>query len=238
MVRSLLALAATAVISAALAGCGTTQTTVATSPAASGPGVRASLPPWAPEYRHLAARLRLLGLPASGSDRFHIHALVNISVDGQAVAVPSNVGVDAAHHLESTLHTHDQTGVIHMEAPRPFAYTLGDLFAVWGVRFAQGELGALRAHGDRQLHVYVNGRSVSDPAHYVMHNRDNIAIGFGTDASFSHTPGTAMLGLVESGGLTCSASPKGGGPICATPKTPPRAKAKKASSARQPFGGA
>lgn len=193
-------LAATAVVSVALVGCGTTTTTVATSPAASGPGLRASLPPWAPEYQHLAARLTALGLPAAGSDKFHIHALLNISVDGLPVAVPANIGVDAAHHLESTLHTHDQTGVIHMETPHPFAYTLGDLFAVWGVRFAQGELGALRAHGDQQLHVYVNGRSVDDPANYVMRNRDNIAVGFGTDASFSHTPGTAILGLVESRG--------------------------------------
>jgi hypothetical protein len=132
--------------------------------------------------------------------------------------------------------THDQTGVIHMEAPRPFAYTLGDLFAVWGVRFAQGELGALRAHGDQQLHVYVNGRSVSDPPNYVMHNRDNIAIGYGTDASFSHTPGTAMLGLVESGALTCSASAKGGGPICATPKKADRARVRRPSMVGKPHG--
>ena len=184
----------------------------------------------------MAARLTALGLPASGSDRFHIHALLNISVDGRPVPVSADIGIDTAHRLESTLHTHDQTGVIHMEAPRPFAYTLGDLFAVWGVRFAQGQLGALRAHGDQQLHVYVNGRSVSDPANYVMRNRDNIAIGFGTDASFSHTPGTAMLGLVESGGLTCSASAKGGGPICATPKMPSRARARGPSMTGQPRG--
>ena len=222
-------LAATAVVSVALVGCGTTKTTIAMSPAASGPGIRASVPPWAPEYQHLGARLTALGLPAAGSDKFHIHALLNISVDVQPVAVPANIGVDATHHLESTLHTHDQTGVIHMEAPHPFAYTLGDLFAVWGVQFAQGELGALRAHGDQQLHVYVNGHAVSNPANYMMHKNDNIAIGFGTDASFSHTPGTAMLGLVESGGLTCSASSASGGPICAAPKKPVLKKATKAS---------
>ena len=140
-------------MSLALVGCGTSATTVATSPAASGPGIRASLPPWAPEYQQLAARLAAIGLPTAGSDKFHIHALLDVSVDGRDVAVPANIGIDAANHLESTLHTHDQTGVIHMEAPHPFAYTIGDLFAVWGVRFAQGELGALRAHGDEQLHV-------------------------------------------------------------------------------------
>jgi hypothetical protein len=51
-----------------------------------------------------------------------------------------------------------------------------------------------------------------------MKNRDNIAVGFGTDASFSHTPGTAMLSLVESGGLTCGPSSKGGETTCAAPK--------------------
>jgi hypothetical protein len=222
-------LAAAVVLSVALVGCGTTTTTVARSPAASGPGVRASRPPWAPESRHLAARLAALGLPAAGSDKFHIHALLDISVNGRDIAVPANIGIDDAHHLESTLHTHDQTGVIHMEAPHPFAYTLGDLFAVWGVRFTQDQLGALRAHGDQQLHVYVNDHAISDPANYVMHNNDNIAIGFGTDGSFQHAPGTAMLGLVESGGLTCSATSGSGGPICATPKKPVLQKAKKAS---------
>jgi hypothetical protein len=229
MIRPLLALAAATVATVALAACGTTQTKVATSSAASGPGLRASLPPWSPENRHLAARLRLLGLPVAGSDRFHIHALLNVSVDGQPVGVPADIGVDAARHLESTLHTHDWSGVIHMEAPRPFAYTLGDLFAVWGVRFDQTHLGALSAHGDQRLHVYVNGHAISDPANYVMRNRDNIAIGFGTDASFSHTPGTAMLDLVESGSLTCGASPKGGGPLCAAPKKPVRTKSAKTS---------
>jgi hypothetical protein len=52
----------------------------------------------------MAARLTALGLPASGSDRFHIHVLLNISVDGQPAPVPADIGVDTAHHLESTLH--------------------------------------------------------------------------------------------------------------------------------------
>jgi hypothetical protein len=170
---------------------------------------------------------------STGIRNFVGHGMLAISAGDRhrPVQVPVNVGSDDARHLESTLHTHDATRIIHMEAPHPFAYTLGDCFAVWGVRVAQGELGALREHGDQQLHVYVNGQSLSDPATYVLHNNGNIAIGFGTDGSFSHTPGTAMLGLVASGGLTCSATSMSGGPICATPKKPALKSAKKASEA-------
>jgi hypothetical protein len=59
---------------------------------------------------------------------------------------------------------------------------------------------------------------VSDPATYVIMNRDNIAVRFGTDGSFSHTPGTATLSLVESGGPNCGPASKGGETTCPAPK--------------------
>jgi hypothetical protein len=38
-----------------------------------------------------------------------------------------------------------------MEAPRSFRYTLGDLFAIWGVRFGAGTLGALQDDGGNRV---------------------------------------------------------------------------------------
>ena len=48
-------------------------------------------------------------------------------------------------------------------------YTLGELFAVWGVRFTPGCLGGYCAGGGRRLRVYVNGRAdQGDPAALVL----------------------------------------------------------------------
>lgn len=195
---------------AALALCGCGQSDPADRGlVVSGPGIRATQPPWPPQYAGLAARIHKLGLPTGSSEKFHIHAQLSIYDQGLLVTVPANVGIDKPQHIESTLHTHDPTGIIHMEAPRPFRYTLGDFFAIWGVRFGAGTLGALQDGGRNRIWVYVNGRLISDPARYVLHNGDDISIGYGPQNSFPHRPGTYLLKQVEAGksSLSCSGGP-------------------------------
>jgi hypothetical protein len=178
----------------------------------SGPGLQTTKPPWAPEYAHLAQRLHALGLPPGGQEKFHIHALLHIYVDGLLVPTAANIGLDPAKKLESSLHTHDRTGIIHMEAPHPFKYTLGDFFSVWGVKFGPEQLGALRGYGGDHLHFYLNGRPLSNPAAYVLHNDDRIVIGYGADNSFTHNPSNILLKQVEGkggGALSCSKAKPG-----------------------------
>jgi hypothetical protein len=178
----------------------------------SGPGLQTSKPPWAPEYAHLAQRLRALGLPPGGKENFHIHALLHIYVDGLLVPTAANIGLDPAKKLESSLHTHDRTGIIHMEAPHPYKYTLGDFFSVWGVKFGPDQLGALRGYGGDHLHFYLNGRPLSNPAAHVLHNDDRIVIGYGADNSFTHNPSNILLKEVEGKGgaaLSCSKAKPG-----------------------------
>ena len=177
-----------------------------------GTALQAAHPAWAPEYAHLAQRLKQLGLPPGGKETFHIHALLHIYVDGLLVPVAPNVGLDPAKGLESSLHTHDSSGVIHMEAPHPFKYTLGDFFAVWGVKFGPAQLGGLKGYGGDKLHFYVNGRTLANPAAYVLHDNDSVVIGYGAPSSFPHTPSTIVLKEVEGKGgaaLACSRASKG-----------------------------
>jgi Prokaryotic lipoprotein-attachment site len=199
---ALLALAA-----AALSGCGSSGPPERGLLIA-GPGVRATSPPWTPQYRDLARRIAQLRLPVGGNEKFHIHALLSIYNQGLYVTVPANVGLDERHHVESSLHTHDATGIVHMEAAAPFRYTLGDFFAVWGVRFGAGTLGALQDGGQNRVWVYVDRKLIKDPARHVLVNNDDISIGYGPKDSFPHRPGTSLLKQVESGGsaLSCSAS--------------------------------
>jgi hypothetical protein len=204
--KRLCRLALVGVLALSAAGCGSS----AKAPAGltiSGPGLQTSKPPWPPEYAHLAQRLRTLGLPPGGKETFHIHALLHIYVDGLLVPTAANIGLDPAKKLESSLHTHDRTGIVHMEAPHPYKYTLGDFFSVWGVKFGPDQLGGLRGYGGNHLHFYLDGHRLSNPAAHVLHNNDRIVVGYGADNSFPHNPSSILLKEVEGKGgaaLSCS----------------------------------
>jgi hypothetical protein len=201
----------------ALAGCGSSAhapsgLTIAgpglqTSQPASGPGEAA----WKPEYAHLAQRLKLIGIPPGGQEKFHIHALLHIYVEGLLRPLAANIGLDSAKGLESSMHTHDATGIIHMEAPHPFNYTLGDFFSVWGVKLGPAQVGGLKGAGGDRLHFYLNGKPLRNPAALVLHKDDSIVIGYGPPSDYPHNPSKFLLTEVDKGegGLGCGATKKG-----------------------------
>src|SRR6185312_12971121 len=200
----------------ALSACGDSSSTGPAGLAITGPGLQSSASPWKPEYAHLSQRVKEMGLPPTGNEKFHIHAALHIYKDGLLVPVPADVGIITAQGFETSLHTHDVTGVIHMEAPHPVKFTLGDFFKVWGVAFGPEQVGNLRGYGGDHLHFYVNGRPLTNPAAYVLRRRDNIAIGYGPVDSFPHSPNTQILEEVEkgTGGFGCSTKPGGKAKSC------------------------
>jgi hypothetical protein len=46
--------------------------------------------------------------------------------------VPANIGIDEQAGYLTSLHTHDATGIIHVESPTRRSFNLGDFFDVWG----------------------------------------------------------------------------------------------------------
>jgi len=133
---------------------------------------------WKPEYAHLAQRLKLIGIPPGGQEKFHIHALLHIYING-LLAHCRRHRPRPAKGIESSMHTHDGSGIIHMEAPHPFKYTLGDFFSVWGVKLGPAQVGGLKGYGGDHLHFYLNGRPLSNPAALVLHKDDSVVIGYG-----------------------------------------------------------
>lgn len=65
---------------------------------------------------------------------YHIHTHLSIFLDGQALAVPTNVGIvgTGASQCLYHVHTHDRSGKVHVEAPAAGTFTLGNFFAIWG----------------------------------------------------------------------------------------------------------
>jgi hypothetical protein len=158
---------------------------------------RDSAPPW-PVPADVPAAVRAAGLPMLGAEgtTLHIHAHLDVIVNGRPVTVPAEVGIDGAAEQISPLHTHDTTGVIHVESPVQATFTLGQFFTEWQVSLASDHIGSLTADATHQLRAYVNGKAVDgDPAAIVLHAHDEIALVYGTagqgdvPSSYAFAPG-------------------------------------------------
>ena len=76
---------------------------------------------------------------------YHVHAHLAIVVDGKAVAgPPANTGIHLEHLCLYWLHTHDSTGIIHIEAPHRISPTLGTFFDIWGQPLDRNQAGPVR----------------------------------------------------------------------------------------------
>jgi len=145
------------------------------------PGEPAGQAPWPANTGGLRSRLRALGLPALGREgtALHIHAHLDVFVHGRRVAVPAGIGIGP--DFISPLHTHDASGVVHVESPEVRTFTLGEVFGVWGVRLTRGCLGGYCASGADRLRVYIGGRELTgDPRLLHLAPHAEIVVVFGT----------------------------------------------------------
>lgn len=144
------------------------------------------------------------GLPceAQMSAVYHVHAHLTLYQNGKQVLVPSQVGIPYNPAIPGngclySLHTHDPSGVVHVESPSTGTYTLGEYFDVWhhtsiwddqstlassyGVSVSNAFPNALGTAKPSQIHVYVNGQSVgSDYKGIELTNHKLITIELGT----------------------------------------------------------
>lgn len=146
------------------------------------PGELRGPAPWPANVDELRARLAALGLPALPQEgtALHVHSHLDVYVDGSRVIVPAGIGIGPAGRFVSPLHTHDATGVIHVESPTVETFTLGEFFGVWGVRFGNGCLGGYCTGGGRGLRVFADGRPVADPAALPLAQHEEIVVAYGT----------------------------------------------------------
>jgi hypothetical protein len=148
------------------------------------PGELTGGAPWpANNGATLRPRLAAAGLPALSREgsALHIHVHLDLFVDGRRVTVPAGVGIDRDLQFISPLHTHDATGIVHVESPTVRTFTLGELFDVWGVRLSRSCLGGYCARGGSELRVYADGRPVADPRGLALAPHQEIVVAFGTE---------------------------------------------------------
>ncbi|MFJ8310920.1 MULTISPECIES: hypothetical protein [unclassified Streptomyces] len=147
-------------------------------------------PPW-PAPADASAAVREAGLPMLSSEGVvqHTHTHLDVLVDRRSVTVPASIGIDEPGGRISPVHTHDTSGVIHVESPRPAVFTLGQFMAEWRVPLAADRIGGLRTGKGRHLTAYVNGRKVGgDPAAIVLRDHDEIALVVARDTDTGSVP--------------------------------------------------
>jgi hypothetical protein len=70
------------------------------------------------------------GITCAINENYHIHALLSIYRNGTRLALPDSIGRGGGCTYE--MHTHEGSGVLHIETDVPKTFTLGQWFALWG----------------------------------------------------------------------------------------------------------
>ncbi|HEX4207230.1 MAG TPA: hypothetical protein VHZ51_24135 [Ktedonobacteraceae bacterium] len=68
---------------------------------------------------------------------YHVHAHLSLYINGHQVQVPQHIGIASDGSCIYWLHTHDTSGVIHIEAPSQRTFVLGTFLQLWSQRFPQ-----------------------------------------------------------------------------------------------------
>ena len=91
----------------------------------------------------------------------HIHPVLEIEILGEKQAIPANMGIsDTGMRV---IHTHDDTGKVHVESPYLHQFYLKDIFTVWGWTFNSTQLLDHKVDGDHHINVYVDGHLYDGP---------------------------------------------------------------------------
>jgi hypothetical protein len=143
-------------------------------------GLQTGPAPWNAGVDHLPDRLGPLGLSALSAEgvKIHIHQHLDIFVNGKKENVPAQIGIYDGQFL-TELHTHDTTGVMHVESDKRSKFSLGEFFGIWGVRLTKTCIGGY-CKPKTPWKLYINGAPYSgDPSSVVLIKHQEFAFVIG-----------------------------------------------------------
>lgn len=97
----------------------------------------------------------------------HYHAHVTIYINGSLVQIPQQIGIAPDGSCFYWMHTHDTTGVLHIEAPQGRDFTLGNFFHIWGEQFPQLKY-PLQLEQSGGWQIYVDGKPYTGDFHKMV----------------------------------------------------------------------
>jgi hypothetical protein len=104
----------------------------------------------------------------------HIHPNLEIFDVANKVAIPSEIGVTPG--CMKAMHTHDDTGKLHVEYTEPHDFVLGDFFAVWGQTFSKEQIMDKKADDKHKITMTVDGKPSEDFENLILKDEQKIVI--------------------------------------------------------------
>lgn len=107
---------------------------------------------------------------------YHIHAHLDIFVNGSKYTVPALIGI--TNNCYYWLHTHDESGVIHIESPVTKNFTFDQFLKIWESQNNSSEMINILNNNTKDFFLYVNGQQLSNTTfnNIIFHPHDEIAI--------------------------------------------------------------
>ncbi len=105
---------------------------------------------------------------------YHIHPKIEIEILGEALEIPPNVGVSP--NGMKVIHTHDGSGVIHVESPVVHQFYLKDFFTIWGKTFNSQCIVDNCVDDEHVLEFFVNDVPRTEFENYPLQNEDVLRI--------------------------------------------------------------
>jgi len=125
-----------------------------------------------PREDTVSGKDRLLETYLTGHEKLamHTHQTLKIFVEGVEVKVPANIGIRDGRMR--VIHTHDETGVIHIESPVYAEFTFGDFLKIWGKTLNSTCFDAYCG----KIRFTANGVEIADPLNYVLRDEDKLIL--------------------------------------------------------------
>ncbi|MGH9989380.1 MAG: hypothetical protein ACREAS_02995, partial [Nitrososphaera sp.] len=98
---------------------------------------------------------------------FHTHTQLNMTINNQSYSVPAGIGIIQDYCIY-WLHTHDNSGLIHIESPIQREFSLGQFLRIWN-KFNSSDTvlqNITNNNVNGTLLVYINGTQMNNNTDY------------------------------------------------------------------------
>ena len=108
----------------------------------------------------------------------HIHPRLVIEIENDSYIVGANSGIDTEICPDSMhiVHTHDDSGKLHVETPEPTNITLDIFFDIWGVAFNDTRIANYFVNDTHELVMKVDGVVSEEWGSHIFSDGESILI--------------------------------------------------------------
>ena len=104
----------------------------------------------------------------------HYHATLSIVIRGESQMIPADSGVIPG--CMRGIHTHDDSGKLHIETPEAMEARLEHFFQIWEQPFTSTQLLDATVGDGESISLTVNGELVDDPHNHILEDGQELVL--------------------------------------------------------------